>query len=77
MSDIYWYLISCLDFGESGIENEVEGVNGCTELRVVGWEFDESLTVKSENCSIKCKTAINMSSPEMGLDNDISNEISN
>ena len=25
MSGIYWYLISCLDFGESGIENEVEG----------------------------------------------------
>jgi len=49
MSDIYWYLISCLDFGESGIEN----------------------------CSIKCKPAINMSSSEMGLDNDISNEISN
>ena len=51
-----------------------EAVNGWTELRGVESEFDESLTMKSENCSINCQTAINISSSEMGLDNDVSNE---
>lgn len=51
-----------------------EAVNGCKELRGVRSEFVDSLTMKSENHSIKCRTAVKISSPEMRLDNDVSSQ---